>query len=182
VERNFKPAEIRAFYVALVCVLDLALTRVLDPSLKFDISKVRKLRKSLAKAQKNVEFVDFNESLKSAFDNDVAGILLGVLALDIEPELKQLLAQFQTQMPDLQNWKKWRKEFGGCWLAKLKTAIGYNRDFRPQQKTLLKQYYYAQNLLVECLNSDNCQVTPAVRQKIEDKMLLLSVDLKLVHF
>ncbi|MEG4288236.1 ribonuclease III domain-containing protein [Microcoleus sp. C2C3] len=177
VQRNFKQAEIRAFYVALVCVLDLALTRVLDPSLKFDRSKVRKLRKSLAKAQKNVEFADVNESMKLAFDNnDVVGILVGILALDIEPELKQLLAQFQTQMPDLQNWKKWRKEFGGCWLAKFKTAIGYNRDFRPQQKTLLKQYYYAQNLLVECLNSNNCQVTPAVRQKIEDKMLLLSVD------
>ncbi|MEG4456538.1 NACHT C-terminal helical domain 2-containing protein [Microcoleus sp. N9_A1] len=181
VQRNFKPVEIRAFYVALVCVLDLTLTRVLDPSLKFDRSKVRKLRTCLAKAGKNVEFADVNESLKLAFDNDVAGILVGIWALDIEPELKQLLAQFQTEMPDLQNWKKWRKEFGGCWLAKFKTAIGYNRDFHPQQKTLLKQYYYAQSLLVECLNSDNCQVTPAVRQKIEDKMLLLSVDLKLVH-
>lgn len=181
VQRNFKPVEIRAFYVALVCVIDLTLTRVLDPSLKFDRSKVRKLRTCLAKAGKKVEFADVNESLKLAFDNDVAGILVGIWALDIEPELKQLLAQFQTEMPDLQNWKKWRKEFGGCWLAKFKTAIGYNRDFHPQQQTLLKQYYYAHNLLVECLNSDNCQVTPAVRQKIEDKMLLLSVDLKLVH-
>lgn len=182
VQRNFKPVENRAFYVALVCVLDLALTRVLDPSQKFDRSKVRKFRNCLAKAGKNVEFADVNESLKLAFDNnDVAGILVGIWALDIEPELKQLLAQFQTEMPDLQNWKNWRKEFGSCWLAKFKTAIGYNRDFRPQQKTLLKQYYYAHNLLVECLNSDNCQVTPAVRQKIEDKMLLLSVDLKLVY-
>ncbi|EGK83867.1 ribonuclease III [Microcoleus vaginatus PCC 9802] len=181
VQRNFKPVEIRAFYVALVCVLDLALTRVLDPSLKFDRSKVRKFRNCLAKAGKKVEFADVNECLKFACDNDVASMLVGILALDIEPELKQMLAQFQTQMPDLQNWKKWRKECGCSWLAKFKTAIGYNRDFRPQQKTLLKQYYYAQNLLVECLNSDNCQVTPAVRQKIEDKMLLLSVDLKLVH-
>ncbi|MDP8933260.1 MAG: ribonuclease III, partial [Cyanobacteriota bacterium] len=169
------------FYVALVCVLDLALTRVLDPSLKFDRSKVRKFRNCLAKARKKVEFAEVNESRKLPFDNDVVDILVGILTLDIEPELKQLLAQFQTQMPDLQNWKKWRQECGSCWLAKFKTAIGYNRDFRPQQKTLLKQYYYAQNLLVECLNNDNCQVTPAVRQKIEDKMLLLSVDLKLVH-
>ncbi|MEG4517570.1 MULTISPECIES: ribonuclease III domain-containing protein [unclassified Microcoleus] len=181
VQRNLKPVEIRAFYVALVCVLDLAFTRVLDPSLKFDRSKVCKLRSCLAKAGKNVEFADVNESLKLAFDNDVAGILVRLLALDIEPELKQLLVQFQTEMPDLPNWKKWRQECGGCWLAKFKTAIGYNRHFHPQQKTLLKQYYYAHNLLVECLNSDNCQVTPAVRQKIEDKMLLLSVDLKLVH-
>ncbi|MEG4145812.1 NACHT C-terminal helical domain 2-containing protein [Microcoleus sp. Pol12B5] len=182
VQRNFKPLEIRAFYVALVCVLNLALTRVLDPSVKFDRSKVCKLRSCLAKAGKNVEFADANESLKLAFDNeDVACILVGIWALDIEPELKQLLAQFQTEMPDLQNWKKWRKECGCTWLAKFKTAIGYNLYLGPQQKTLLQQYYYAHNLLVECLNSDNCQVTPAVRQKIEDKMLLLSVDLKLVH-
>ncbi|MEG4420016.1 ribonuclease III domain-containing protein [Microcoleus sp. LAD1_D5] len=181
VQRNFKPVEIRAFYVALVCVLDLALTRVLDPSLKFDRSKVRKWRNCLAKTGKNLEFAEVNESRKLALENDVADILVGIWALDIEPELTQLLAQFQTEMPDLQNWKKWRKECGCTWLAKFKTAIGYNRDFRPQQKTLLKQYYYAHNLLVECLNSDNCQVTPAVRQKIEDKMLLLSVDLELVH-
>jgi dsRNA-specific ribonuclease len=180
VERNFKAAEIRPFYVALVCVLDLTLTRVLDPSLDFDKSKVRKLRNSLAKAGKNVEVADVSGLLKQAFDDDVAGIFVCILGLDIEPELKQLLQQFQSQMPDLQNWKKWRKDCGKSWLAKFKSAIGYNLDFRPQQKTLLKRYYHAQSLLVECLNSDNCQVTPAVRQKIEDTMLL-SVDLKLLH-
>jgi dsRNA-specific ribonuclease len=180
VERNFPPAEIRAFYVALVCVLDLTLTRVLDPSLDFDKSKVCKLRNSLAKARKNVECADVTGLLKQAFDGDPAGILVCILGLDIEPELKQLLKQFQSQMPDLQKWKNWRKECGKSWLAKFKSAIGYNLDFRPQQKTLLKQYYHAQSLLVECLNSDNCHVTPAVKQKIEDRMLL-SVDLKLLH-
>ncbi|MEG4804124.1 ribonuclease III domain-containing protein [Microcoleus sp. ARI1-B5] len=180
VERNFNAAQIRAFYVALVCVLDLTLTRVLDPSVEFDKSKVRKLRNSLAKARKNVEGADVSGLLKQAFDDDVAGILVCIFGLDIEPELKQLLKQFQSEMPDLQHWKKWRKECGKTWLAKFKSAIGYNRDCRPQQKTLLKQYYHAQSLLVECLNSDNCQVTPAVRQKIEDTMLL-SVDLKLLH-
>ncbi len=179
VGNNFKAAEIRAFYVGLVCVLDLTLTRVLDPSRDFDKSKVRKLRNSFAKARKNVEFADCSGLGKQAFD-DVADILVGIFALDIEPELKQLLQQFQSQMPDLQNWKKWREECGKSWLAKFKSAIGYNLDFRPQQKTLLKQYYHAQSLLVECLNSDNCQVTPAVRQRIEDRMLL-SVDLKRVH-
>ena len=179
VERNVSPAEIRAFYVSLVCILDLTLTRVLDPSLKFKSSKIRKLRLAFAKAAKNVEFAGVNESRKLAFD-DVAGILVGIWALDVEPELKQLLTQFQSQMPDVQNWKKWRQECGNIWLEQFKSAIGYNVDFCPQQKTLLKQYYYAYNLLLECLNSDNCQVTPAVREKIEDSMLL-SVDLKLLH-
>jgi dsRNA-specific ribonuclease len=180
VEKNFKAAEIRAFYVALVCFLDLTLTRVLDPSLDFDKSKVRKLRNSLAKARKNVEIADVSGVLKQAFDDDAAGILVCISILDIEPELKQMLQQFQSEMPDLQNWKKWRKECGKSWLAKFKSAIGYNLDFRPQQKTLLKRYYHAQSLLLECLNSDNCQVTPAVRQNIEDRMML-SADLKRVH-
>ncbi len=180
VKTNLKTAEIRAFYLALVCVLDLTLTGVLDPSLKFDKSKVRKLRNSLASARKNVEFAEVSGSLKLACDDDVAGILVGILRLDIEPELKQLLEEFQTQMPDLQNWNKWREECGRCWMAKFKSAIGYNLDFCPQQKKLLKQYYYAHNLLVECLNSDNCQVTSTVRQKMEDRMLL-SVDLKLLY-
>ncbi|WP_373535979.1 ribonuclease III domain-containing protein [Microcoleus sp.] len=180
VENNFKKGEIRAFYVALVCVLDLTLTRVLEPSLDFDKSKVCKLRNCLAKAGQNVEFAEDIGMRKLEFDEDLTGVLVGILGLNIEPELKQLLQQFQHQMPDLQNWKKWRKECGNSWLAKFKSAIGYNLDFRPQQKTLLKQYYYAYNLLVECLNTDNCQVTPAVKQKIEDKMLL-SVDLKLIH-
>lgn len=180
VERNFPPTEIRAFYVALVCVLDLTLTRVLDPSLEFDKSKVRKLRNSLATARKKVELAAVGGIGKQAFDGDVEAILVGIFGRDMEPELKQLLEQFQSQMPDLPNWKKWRKECGKSWLAKFKSAIGYNLDFRPQQKTLLKQYYYAYNLLVECLNTDNCQVTPGVKQKIEDRMLL-SVDLKRVH-
>jgi len=180
VENNFTKGEIRAFYVALVCVLDLTLTHVLAPSLDFDKSQVCKLRNCLAKAGQNVKIADVSKMGKLEFDEDLTGVLVGILGLNIEPELKQLLQQFQHQMPDLQSWKKWRKECGQSWLAKFKSAIGYNLDFRPQQKTLLKQYYYAYNLLVECLNTDNCQVTPAVKQKIEDKMLL-SVDLKLIH-
>ncbi|MEG3939043.1 ribonuclease III domain-containing protein [Microcoleus sp. S36b_A3] len=180
VGNNLNKGEIRAFYVALVCVLDLTLTRVLEPSLDFDKSKFCKLRNCLAKAGQDVEFAENIGMRKLEFDEDLTGVLVGILGLNIEPELKQLLQQFQHQMPDLQNWKKWRKECGKSWLAKFKSAIGYNLDFRPQQKTLLKQYYYAYNLLVECLNTDNCQVTPAVKQKIEDKMLL-SVDLKLIH-
>ncbi|MBE9187425.1 ribonuclease III [Microcoleus sp. LEGE 07076] len=179
-ENNFKGAEIRAFYVALVCVLALSLTRVLDPSREFDKSQVCQLRKCLEKAGKNVEFVDVSGRGKHNFYGDLTGVLVGILTLDIEPELKQLLQQFQRQMPDVHHWKKWRKEYGKSWLEKFTRAIGYNLDFRPPQKTVLKQYYYAQNLLVECLNTDNCQVTPAVKQKIEDRMML-SVDLKLVY-
>ncbi|MGB3264994.1 MAG: ribonuclease III domain-containing protein, partial [Microcoleus sp.] len=123
-EKNFKGAEIRAFYVALVCVLAWSLTRVLDPSLEFDKSQVCQLRKCLEKAEKDVEFADVSGTGKHDFYGDLTGVLVGILALDLEPELKQLLQQFQRQMPEVQNWKKWRKECGKIWLEKFKMAIG----------------------------------------------------------
>nr|WP_150111520.1 hypothetical protein [Oscillatoria nigro-viridis] len=44
-------------------------------------------------------------------------------------------------------------------------------QFSQQQKSLLKNYYDANKLLVDCLNS-GCNVSPAVRQEIEETLLL----------
>ena len=49
--------------------------------------------------------------------------------------------------------------------------IGYDWQFSEQQREVLRQYYDANKLLVDCLNSD-CNVTPDVRQQIEDTLLL----------
>jgi len=49
--------------------------------------------------------------------------------------------------------------------------IGHNWLFSEQQKELLSQYYDANKLLVDCLNS-GCNVTPAVREEIEETLLL----------
>ena len=44
-------------------------------------------------------------------------------------------------------------------------------NIRGAQKKLLKQYYDANRLLVDCLNSD-CYISREVRQEIEDTLLL----------
>ncbi len=49
--------------------------------------------------------------------------------------------------------------------------IGHDWQFSDQQKERLGQYYYANQLLVECLNSD-CYVSREVRSHIEDTLLL----------
>jgi hypothetical protein len=49
--------------------------------------------------------------------------------------------------------------------------IGYNWQFNSTQKQLLQQYYDANMLLVNCLNSD-CYVSRDVRQEIEETLLL----------
>ena len=49
--------------------------------------------------------------------------------------------------------------------------IGKNWQFSEEQKELLMQYYDANKLLVDCLNS-YCVVSDKVRQEIEDTLLL----------
>lgn len=48
--------------------------------------------------------------------------------------------------------------------------IGHDWQFTEEQKELLQQYYDANKLLVDCLDSD-CYVSRQVRQEIEDTLL-----------
>lgn len=73
--------------------------------------------------------------------------------------------------------EQWNKRDSQAWIKQLRTMmikhqnIGHYWHFSEQQKELLKQYYDANVLLVECLNSD-CYVSREVRQEIEDTLLL----------
>jgi len=49
--------------------------------------------------------------------------------------------------------------------------IGHDWQFSKEQQNLLQQYYSANKLLVDCLNSD-CYVSREVRQEIEETLLL----------
>ncbi len=57
-------------------------------------------------------------------------------------------------------------------LAKSRHHIGKEWKFTAQEKDWLRQYYYATQLLVDCLYSDGCMMTPELRQKIEETLLL----------
>ena len=49
--------------------------------------------------------------------------------------------------------------------------IGHNWEFNSCQKTLLEQYYSANLLLVDCMNSD-CALSSNIRNEIEETLLL----------
>ncbi len=49
--------------------------------------------------------------------------------------------------------------------------IGHDWQFNKKQEELLNKYYYANKLLVDCLNSDS-YITPEVRSHIEDTLFL----------
>ncbi|NJL21044.1 MAG: hypothetical protein HC895_09850 [Leptolyngbyaceae cyanobacterium SM1_3_5] len=55
--------------------------------------------------------------------------------------------------------------------------IGHNWEFSDAQKKLLQQYYDANLLLVNCLSSE-CDVSLAVREEIEETLLLPIAEIK----
>jgi len=123
----------------------------------------------------------------AASARNLLSILVFTMNLNLEPELKLSLQQLKKQLYDstytykMQAWwkmeREWWKVKGQDWTQQLRNVmikyrnIGHNWQFSEQQNSLLRKYYDANKLLVDCLNS-GCNVSPAVRQEIEERLLL----------
>ncbi|NEQ29378.1 MAG: hypothetical protein F6K28_62765 [Microcoleus sp. SIO2G3] len=180
-EVPYKLAAVRAFYFAryLGCNLNLTLARNLEPTLVHNLEPfpehdlVRDLDHSLAFNYARDHARDF--ALTLTFN------LAVILTRDIDLILKQALQQLSQQLPDPRSKeeiiKQWWEANGRAWTEQLRAVmikyrnIGHDWQFSEQQEELLIQYYDANKLLVDCLNSD-CYVSREVRQKIEDELLL----------
>lgn len=97
-----------------------------------------------------------------------AGLHLALQQLkDLLPDPKQSRERFQT----------WWQTSYPAWMELLKAMIAKHRNiqhhwhFSPEQQQVLQQYYDANQLLIDCLNS-NPEVTSVVRQEIEASLLL----------
>ena len=125
----------------------------------------------------------------SDLEPEIAIALARVLAIDIlerefsselEPELMQELEQLKEQLPDQSGddelLQRWWKTNGQAWATQVKRVVNKYRPiseywhFSEEQKELLRQYYDANFLIVECLKSS--YVTREFRRKIENTLLL----------
>ncbi|NER92338.1 MAG: NACHT domain-containing NTPase [Symploca sp. SIO1B1] len=188
VDVSYKLASVRAFY------LSLDLSRTFDFSfdiifINLDLSIALDLELDLDPE------LDLDHNLSIALDFDLSRALSKTLSRSfsralfkagiIAPKLKHSLQQLENQHPNLENdkeqFKQWWKVNGKAWIEKLREVmikhrnIGHDWQFNEQQQVLLKQYYDANKLLVDCLNSD-CYVNQKVRQEIEDTLLLPAAD------
>ncbi|MEH2204934.1 MAG: hypothetical protein V7K53_12780 [Nostoc sp.] len=109
-----------------------------------------------------------------------------IAALAIAPKTKKALLELRKKLPIVSNKKlfhKWWKTNRLSWIEQFKTVMIQYHNIAPkwqlsvQQKELLKQYYDANKLLLECLKSD-CYVSREVRQQIEDTLLLPIAEIK----
>lgn len=101
----------------------------------------------------------------------------------IEAEFRVELEKIKIALPifsweDWESYRNWGLTEGRIWANKLRKLIVTYRDirhsldyFRNEQWELLKRYYDANKLLVDCLNSA-CTVSKTVRQEIENTLFL----------
>ena len=128
-----------------------------------------------------VHILDKTRDLTLFADYDFALILYHEQAESIDYKLHLKLLDFERQLPpswsDLDAYEKWWEAGSQNWTEQLRAVmieyrnIGHDWQFSDVQKQLLQQYYDANKLLVDCLNSD-CYVSRDVRQEIEDTLLL----------
>jgi predicted NACHT family NTPase len=99
--------------------------------------------------------------------------------IELDHDLRYQIEGLKCQLPDpfQREFKEWWQIKGKVWIEQLRTMmiqhrnIGHDWQFSDTQKQLLQQYYDANKLLVDCLNSD-CYISREVRQEIEETLLL----------
>jgi hypothetical protein len=154
----------------------LALDLALDLELALDLTLAHAIPLSLS----------FSQSILVRY---LAHCLAHAIALSQGNKLKYQVKQLSDRLPDNssdneEDFKLWWSTNGKQWTEDLRQIIityrdiGHDWQFTDEQKQLLQQYYDANLLLVECLNSD-CYVSRPVRQAIEDTLLLPYEKLKI---
>ena len=177
VRAPYKPVALRAFYLALVRVLGLFLSRIhTNPN---SLSRLYHSAGSFARAA-SLTRQQATDVLDLAFEVDLDVVLARVFAFNLEPELSQTLQQIQAQMPnpdeDKERFNEWWQAENQAWIEQLKPVkipelnISYEGEF-SKCKNALKHYYKFNQYLIYRLNN-SCNVTIAGRQEIEETLLL----------
>ena len=161
VEAPYKPAAVRAYYFERDrdINIDFFLTLALD---------------------QNLTFIEVERPYLS---QDFSRYLILTITLDHDDYLRRKMQQLNNELPDLISdfdfypYQKWWEENGENWIKQFMAIrtehynIAQCWKFNRSQKRLLEEYYHANKLLVECLNSD-CYVSRDVRKYIEDTLIL----------
>ncbi|HAG79893.1 MAG TPA: histidine kinase [Cyanobacteria bacterium UBA12227] len=184
VKTPYKAAAVRAFYLTLSLAPNYQFASDQGLALAIDRKLAGELEGELALDLALVNALGVALALNPELIGDRLTALYLALELDclteIEPigdSLRQLKNQLPNQKEDRDCLKQWWQINGQTWISQLRSAmiehrnIGHEWQLSELEQKQLEQYDYANKLLVDCLNS-YCQLTPIVRQKIEDDLLL----------
>lgn len=169
-----KIAATRAFYLALAhnphTAAHFTLASTLDKGMFLDVVLDSLLLELTANYSQ--DSVDINACYEA---------LTTILAMGLDAGFHKALQQLRDRLPPPNQSQKrlqdWYQQHYVDWVKQIREAIARHRNihhpwqFTPEQQHVLQHYYDANQLLVDCLNS-NCEVTAAIRQEIEATLLL----------
>jgi len=175
-----KVATVRAFYLALTrtphMASHFALACTLDQGMFLDAALDDLLLEcTLDRSQ------DFAHA--HACGDALSNVLGVVLDVGLHKSLQQLRDEFPEPNQNRERFQIWWQAHYFAWDEQLKTTIINYRNihhhwqFSQQQQQVLQRYYDANQLLLDCLNS-NCEVTVVIRQEIEATLLLPQKELE----
>jgi predicted NACHT family NTPase len=184
----YKLAAVRAFYFTLFLDRNLGLAVGLDPNLACDLTPELALDLEFARAFSLVQSLAQNPDIKQILSLSFALNLEGLLERESDlgdrqhlSSLNQSFQQLKDQLPDLTKGRDyvlhWWKTNGQAWGLQFRSLlieyrqIGHDWQLSLAQLELFKQYYQANQLLVDCLNSD-CRYSSGMRTDIEAALLL----------
>lgn len=112
-----------------------------------------------------------------SFSDQIEGFLLDSIDSATNVEARQILSSIYEEFLVLSRDRKLGKALRKTLSKKLRNLmiehrnIGHDWQFTNVQEVKLQQYYNANTLLVDCLNSD-CYVSRSIRREIEETLLL----------
>jgi predicted NACHT family NTPase len=173
-------ATMRAFYLALAknphTVANFTLACTLDQGMLLDGALENLLLELMV--NKTNDFA-YTHACGEALNN----ILVMVLDTGFYKSLEQLKNQLPIESESREKLNIWWQKNYTLWVEKLRAAIAnyrnihHNWQFSLEQQKVLESYYDANQLLIDCLNS-NCEVTVTIRQEIEATLLLPQKELE----
>ncbi len=175
-----KVATTRAFYLALAkapnMVAHFALACTLDQGIFLDAALENLLLELATDHSQDFAYVNAcSEALKN--------ILTTVLDAGFYKSLQQLRDKLPSPSQNRERLQSWWQKNYSAWVEQLRATIANYRNihhpwqFTTEQQQVLQRYYDANQLLIDCLNS-NCEVTAAIRQEIEATLLLPQKELE----
>ncbi|HEY9872034.1 MAG TPA: hypothetical protein V6D12_01285, partial [Candidatus Obscuribacterales bacterium] len=187
IQVSYKPAATRAFYLTLTLgrdlnlavALDLSLAGNLAPELNLDLALERVLKLSLAVSDNPTpdRFIALIFALPTHYDFADNNLERQGKRSPLGELLQKLKKQLPSPNQGSESLKAWWNANGQSWAQQLRTAtiryrnIGHSWQLSDRQQESLRQYYEANQFLLDCLNS-NCHVSPGVRNHIEETLLL----------
>jgi hypothetical protein len=179
----YKPAAIRAFYISYEKEFSDSLTLNLDHNLATDYYSALELSDDIESdighnldAYITIKDMLIAEDIRRSIKWAIARSIIFNTA--IRCTLQELYkSAFYLNQSDNKNssqdwdesWEAWREEL--CDVINEYRNWVNDWEFEDEQEICLQQYYDANKLLVDCLNS-GCNVSKAVKEEIEETLLL----------